>query len=346
MNEFLNALRSYRFPKAIQEIGDIFGMRSRDQVIQDLQRMAQRAGKGFQFDSSTVTGFFRPDISIPAYNGKYPEDRLAPIITLFDRVNGGDNYTARVTRTTSRDFRGKRLTYDEHDGTDFAIPIGTELVAAAPGRVVMIRDNWVRGGLTIALDHGDGLITEYTHCWKSKVELGQAVARGEVVALSGATGVDMLISFPWYPPHIHFLVRDQYGPFDPFLQPDEPERGGTWLKRNSPGVAALVEEKEPIPDYSPVDMPVIRGLIPYCTDNRVLEELKKLEHHPEYLAAFIEDSLIHDHFAWPDHVRKTNLRNINTHSDVRLTLPLTSKFYGGAYAADAPAPLNRLPVHR
>ena len=94
---------------------------------------------------------------MPAYRGLVPEDGRAPIFNLFDRVGGGWSFTQRVTRRAVRDYRGGRLSYDEHDGTDFVCPVGTPLVAAAPGQVVLIRDRWLRGGLTIAVDHGENL---------------------------------------------------------------------------------------------------------------------------------------------------------------------------------------------
>jgi len=193
-NEILNTVKNNRPVDAIKHVGSMFGIRSFSQLKDDVTQALSHQGSGFQVGLSSL-GFIRPDISIPTYWGKRPVSGLAPIYHCFDRVDGGKNYSQRVTRKTSKDFRGRSLTYDEHDGVDFVCPIGTELVAAAPGHVVMIRDTWLRGGLTIGVDHGDGFVTQYTHCWKSLVSLGQEVKRGEPVALSGASGLDMTLFF-------------------------------------------------------------------------------------------------------------------------------------------------------
>jgi hypothetical protein len=51
-----------------------------------------------------------------------------------------------------RDFRGGTLTYDSHNGTDFAVPPGTIVVAAAPGRVLRASSEFNRGGLKVFVD--------------------------------------------------------------------------------------------------------------------------------------------------------------------------------------------------
>jgi murein DD-endopeptidase MepM/ murein hydrolase activator NlpD len=206
-------------------ISNRFGIRSIAQVRSDLGEVVRDGLKGrrFQFDVRSA-GLLRPRLSLPAYLGVMPEDGLAPVFNLFDRVGGGRRFTQRVSRSTLRDFRGGRLSYDEHDGTDLVCPIGTPIAAAAPGVVVMVRDRWLRGGLTVAVDHGHGVITQYTHCSRAVREPGEVVRRGDVVALSGAAGYDMVQFFPWIPPHVHFMVYVDGMPVDPFLSDGEATR--------------------------------------------------------------------------------------------------------------------------
>ena len=66
----------------------------------------------------------------------------------------------------------------------------------------MTRDNWLRGGLTLCIDHGEGVVTQYTHLTSVICEPGQRVERGERIALSGVSGLDMTQFFPWVPPHV------------------------------------------------------------------------------------------------------------------------------------------------
>ena len=82
----------------------------------------------------------------------------------------------RVTQV--RDFRGGTLTYDSHNGTDFAVPVGTEVLAAAPGRVFRVSNEFHRGGLKVFIDHGAGLITTSNHLARSLVRPGDVVRVG------------------------------------------------------------------------------------------------------------------------------------------------------------------------
>jgi len=72
------------------------------------------------------------------------------------------------------------------------------IYAAAAGRVV--RTNWGRGyGNNIILDNGNGIQTLYAHLTKSYVGVGDTVAKGETIAISGSTG--------WSTgDHLHFEV--------------------------------------------------------------------------------------------------------------------------------------------
>ena len=338
-NEILNAVKGNNPADALKNVGNMFGIRSFAQLKDDVSQALSHQGSGFQVGLSSL-GFIRPDISIPTYKGKRPANGLSPIYHCFDRVGGGKNYSQRVTRKNSKDFREKNLTYDEHDGVDFVCPIGTELVAAAPGRVVMIRDTWLRGGLTIAVDHGDGFVTQYTHCWKPLVSLGQEIKRGEPVALSGASGLDMTLFFPWIPAHIHFMIWKDGMPIDPFYVHGQKDRSGTWFDERGTGMPGHdvegVLSKEGIPEFSTVNVEVIDALIPQCLEQRVKDQMAELTGNYPALAALLEDSLHHDNWAWPEQLRRTSVRleGSEKNADLRLTLPLTSALYQGAFFAD------------
>jgi len=94
---------------------------------------------------------------------------------------------------------------------DFGVPLNTPIVAAAAGVVVSVRlptgpgDACYSGGgsgcvnlaNSVTIDHGDGSNTIYVHINSASVSVGQSVARGERVALSGNTG--------WSTgPHLHY----------------------------------------------------------------------------------------------------------------------------------------------
>jgi murein DD-endopeptidase MepM/ murein hydrolase activator NlpD len=100
-----------------------------------------------------------------------------------------------------------------HRGIDIAVPIGTPVLAPAPGFVAFAGD--VAGHLFVTVDHGGGLSSTYSWASAILVRKGDAVARGSAVALTGTghPGVE--------PPHLHFGVRQEGAYVDPlaFLAP-------------------------------------------------------------------------------------------------------------------------------
>jgi len=102
---------------------------------------------------------------------------------------------------------------DAHGGVDIVMDIGTPLVAAAPGTVIFTGVGLFDGkgrandpyGVAIVIAHdfgfdGEHLYTAYAHLSQTYVEVGQHVERGEVIGLSGNTGLTT-------GPHLHFEVR-------------------------------------------------------------------------------------------------------------------------------------------
>ncbi|MCY3796633.1 MAG: LysM peptidoglycan-binding domain-containing protein [Chloroflexi bacterium] len=74
-----------------------------------------------------------------------------------------------------------------HGGVDFAGAPGTSILAAADGEVIMVNRLHIRGNTTL-IDHGWGLYTLYAHQDETLVQLGEAVATGQVIGTVGSTG--------------------------------------------------------------------------------------------------------------------------------------------------------------
>lgn len=312
-----------------------FGVRSASQLKADVSELIAHAfgGESEPPIGLKTAGLFRPDLSWPAYAQLIPSDGMTPIFNLFDRVGGGRGFRRTVTRNTCRDFRGGRLTYDEHDGVDFVCPPGTPLVAAAPGIVVATRDNFLRGGLTACVDHGSGVVTQYTHLSRMVAELGQPVARGEVVALSGTAGFDMVSGFPWVPPHIHFMVWVHGSPVDPYLAKHEDSRAGTWLHGNTPETSGELKGDR-VPAAVDINLQALEQTMAVCRSSKIAELLQRAPTDGARLA-LCEDSLHHDRDAWPADVDVKSLRPPADASSVKLTLPLPKSEYRGAKITDA-----------
>lgn len=142
------------------------------------------------------------------------------------------NYVAHGHAASPHDFQCGTRTYPGHSGTDFrladyaAMRAGVRVLAAAPGRVIRLRDNVpdgeliaagreaVRGhecGNGVVIAHGDGWETQYCHmrAHRFSVRIGQEVAAGTPL---GEIGLSGLTEYP----HLHLTLRHAGKVVDPF----------------------------------------------------------------------------------------------------------------------------------
>ena len=85
-------------------------------------------------------------------------------------------------------YEGKKIDDQVHLGVDLASLAKSEVQAANNGRVIFA-DRLGIYGLTIVLDHGQGLASTYSHLSTKVVEVGQEAKKGEVIGLTGQTGL-------------------------------------------------------------------------------------------------------------------------------------------------------------
>lgn len=94
-----------------------------------------------------------------------------------------------------------------HHGLDIATTSGQLIRAARAGKV--IKTDWYGVyGLTVMIDHGNGVQTLYAHNSKILVKDGDYVTAGEGISLSGSTGNST-------GPHLHFEIRVNGKTVDP-----------------------------------------------------------------------------------------------------------------------------------
>lgn len=94
-----------------------------------------------------------------------------------------------------------------HNGVDIAVANGTPVHSMDGGRVVFA--GWKNGlGNTVEVRHASGLLTRYGHNSALKVQAGEVVEAGSVVALSGSSGRST-------GPHLHFEVWQGSVPQNP-----------------------------------------------------------------------------------------------------------------------------------
>lgn len=94
-----------------------------------------------------------------------------------------------------------------HKGLDFASDHGSDVAAPADGRVIFAGN---RGGYgkTLVIDHGYGIQTHYAHLSDFRVQVGEQVTRGQIIAAVGNTGRSTGA-------HLHYEVRFFGIPQDP-----------------------------------------------------------------------------------------------------------------------------------
>jgi len=95
-----------------------------------------------------------------------------------------------------------------HSGVDISSPLGTPVVAANAGQVVLADDLYYAGN-TVIIDHGLGMFSFYCHFSVIRAKRGDWVKKGDVIGKVGATGRVT-------GPHLHWSVRVRNSRIDPF----------------------------------------------------------------------------------------------------------------------------------
>lgn len=114
-------------------------------------------------------------------------------------------------------------TMKSHQGVDYTVGEGSSIFATADGVVKEVSDKNSTLGKTVIIDHGNGYQTSYSHLLSVGVRRGQKVQRGDIIALSGNSGLSLA-------PHLHYEVRYNDIRIDPIhyffmeLSPDQYQR--------------------------------------------------------------------------------------------------------------------------
>jgi murein DD-endopeptidase MepM/ murein hydrolase activator NlpD len=157
------------------------------------------------------------------------------------------HYVDRDPSPGVSDYQCGTLTYEDHNGTDIRIPTmaaqkaGVDVIAAADGKVLRVRDGVEdvsisgRGRESVAntecgngavVDHGNGWEAQYCHMAKGSlaVKPGDALKAGDRIGRIGLSGMTEF-------PHLHFTLRKDGKPVDPFAYgaPDKSCGGGKSL---------------------------------------------------------------------------------------------------------------------
>ena len=109
-----------------------------------------------------------------------------------------------------------------HTGIDYALYLGTPVLAAMNGKVIRVSHLATGYGTHVLLEHEGGLQTIYAHLSSVNVSIGTSVSEGQEIGRSGNTGNST-------GPHLHFEVRR----FGKAVDPEEfLKTSGTAAERN------------------------------------------------------------------------------------------------------------------
>lgn len=96
-----------------------------------------------------------------------------------------------------------------HNGMDMKIPIGTPISAISEGKIIKInREIEDDYGLFILIEHSNGFQSLYSKLSNIHVEENQQVKKGQVIGLSGNSGMST-------GPHLHFMIFRHDQPVNP-----------------------------------------------------------------------------------------------------------------------------------
>ncbi|MFN7011083.1 MAG: M23 family metallopeptidase [Allorhizobium sp.] len=117
----------------------------------------------------------------------------------------GKDITSRFGNRPDPFFGGLAM----HAGIDFRSPVGGQIKSTGAGKVIAAGPAGGYGNM-VEIDHGHGLTTRYGHMSRVLVKVGDEVASGDVIGLSGNTGRST-------GPHLHYEVRRNGEAVDPMI---------------------------------------------------------------------------------------------------------------------------------
>lgn len=119
------------------------------------------------------------------------------------------NIDYRISAPYGRRYHPILHIYHIHTGADMVAPMNTPVYATADGVVDWASSSGNGGyGKLVKISHSFGFRTYYAHLNDIKVQRGQFVKKGQLVALTGSSGAST-------GPHLHYEIRFLGQPIDP-----------------------------------------------------------------------------------------------------------------------------------
>lgn len=205
-------------PGQVLVVLPITGLRYTTKKGDTLASIAKSAGVGIDdiasFNDLSTNGTLAVNTTIiipdtdsefgPGHNDSVTNSKLASVnikaqTKTVKKTSGSGYYACPINATRTQGLHG-------HNGVDYGAPIGTSIIAAADGEVMISRTGWNGGyGTYIVIKHANGTQTLYGHMSQLLVSPGERVVKGQVIGKMGNTGQST-------GPHVHFEVRGATNP--------------------------------------------------------------------------------------------------------------------------------------
>lgn len=171
-------------------------------VFGDIVTMLKEKSQSLVSHSTQMSGHFG-NITVSAKDIKFlmTVPSIVPIQNDLSKLVSG--YGTRINPF----HKGNYL----HPGADFAAAHGSPILATGNGRVISaVRNSSVQAGYGnyIEIDHGNGLVTRYSHLEEVKVKAGQKIIKGSVIGTVGMSGGTIA-------PHVHYEILRKGEPVNP-----------------------------------------------------------------------------------------------------------------------------------
>ena len=180
-----------------------------EQFIQAFSRTINGEEITNQYEGSKIKEVDITDLEV---NINIEDSMLRKIVEVEDRFNIIEKEDALIAPNLISPASGiisEAFDFSEgHYGVDIVLKERTPIKAVYDG-IVLFAEWTLNYGFTVVVFHKNELISTYKHNQSVKVETGDFVQTGEVIALSGNTGEFTS------GPHLHFELWDLQGPINP-----------------------------------------------------------------------------------------------------------------------------------
>ena len=166
--------------------GDKFALSVKEKYINDTIYVGTEdiLGAYFEYKGTNIYGF--PYSKNDGDKDEFYDEEGKQMRTMF--LKAPLKYFQITSKFSKNRFHPVQKKFKAHNGTDYAAPHGTPIMATASGTV--IQTGYTSGnGNFVKIKHNSTYTTQYLHMSKILVKKGQSVQQGQTIGKVGSTGL-------------------------------------------------------------------------------------------------------------------------------------------------------------